>query len=202
MSLPADFDCPSERGLIFDCDGTLADTMPLHYVSWQDVMNRHGVVFEEARFYALAGQPTAFIIEQLLAEQSVAGDVRLLAEEKDAVFHQLMPKVQPIAPVVAIVRRYQGKRPMAVGSGSTRDGVQQILAHLGLRDVFDAIVGAEDVDHPKPAPDVFLRAAEQMGVSPEDCRVYEDGDLGIQAARRAGMAVSDVRTVFQPRRLT
>lgn len=188
-------DQPTEVGLIFDCDGTLADTMPLHFVSWQETMSKYGVELGEERFYALAGQPTVHIIENLLREQSVEGDALAMAAEKDAAFHRLLPEVQPIEPIVEIAKRYRGTRRMGVGSGSTRSAVEQILKHIGLDDFFDAIVGAEDVDKPKPAPDVFLHVAELIGIKPTDCRVYEDADLGLEAARRAGMTAFDIRTI-------
>lgn len=194
-------DQPAESGLIFDCDGTLADTMPLHYVSWQEVTSKYGLDFSEERFYSWAGQPTVFILEKLLAEKSKSGDAQAIAREKDEVFHQLLDRVEPIEPIVEIARKYRGSCRMGVGSGSTRDAVQQILKHIGLDDFFDAVVGAEDTENPKPAPDVFLRVAELIKVDPTDCRVYEDADLGLEAARRAGMSAFDIRTVFTPKRI-
>lgn len=202
MNLMDAVDQPQEAGLIFDCDGTLADTMPLHFVSWQQSMAPYGLRLDEDRFYALAGQPTVFIIEKLMKEQSISGDAQQMAAEKDAAFHELLPGVQPIEPIVDIARKYRDQRRMGVGSGSTRNAVEQILKHIGLDGFFDAIVGAEDTENPKPAPDVFLKVAEQIGVPAEECRVYEDADLGIEAAKRAGMSAFDIRTVFTPRRIT
>ena len=195
-------DRPDEPGLIFDCDGTLADTMPLHYKSWNIVLARVGIEFGEDRFYALAGQPAIFIIEKLSAEQDIKCDSKLVADEREQIFLELLPLVEPIEPIVAIARAYRDERRMGVGSGSTRASILQILKHIGMDNFFDAVVCAEDTTEPKPAPDVFLKVAEQIGVEPNQCRVYEDGDLGLDAARRAGMSCFDIRTVHSPRRVT
>lgn len=190
------------EGLIFDCDGTLADTMPLHFISWQTTMSKHGIEFDENRFYSLAGQPTVSIIDTLLNEQSLAGNAIAIAAEKEAAFLQVLPQVQPIKPVVEIARKYRHSHPMGVGSGSNRDVVIQVLKHIGLDGFFDAVVGAEDTANHKPEPDVFLEVARLIKVQPDRCRVYEDADLGIEAARRAGMMWFDVRLVHTPRRIT
>lgn len=194
-------DQPTESGLIFDCDGTLADTMPLHFLSWHEVMNDHGIEFTEDRFYALAGQPTVHIIEKLMNEQEIHGDARALADEKEHRFLELIPRVQPIKPIVRIARNFRQRCRLGVGSGSSRDSVHKVLEQIGLANLFDAVVGAEDTPNPKPAPDVFLEVARRIGVAPGDCRVYEDADLGIEAAHRAGMSSFDIRTVHTPRRI-
>ncbi len=189
-------------GLIFDCDGTLADTMPLHFISWQTTMKRYGIEFGEDRFYMLAGQPTIQIIETLLAEQSIVGDAESIAVEKEQAFLEILPQVEPIKPVVEIARKFRESHPMGVGSGSNYDVVVQVLKHIGLDGFFDAIVGAEDTTRHKPEPDVFLEVAHRINVQPQECRVFEDADLGIEAARRAGMSWFDVRSVHTPRRIT
>jgi beta-phosphoglucomutase family hydrolase len=189
-------------GLIFDCDGTLADTMPLHFISWRTTMNRHGIEFGEDRFYSMAGQPTVRIIEILLAEQSKSGDANAIALEKEQAFLEVLPQVQPIEPVVEIAHQFRKTHPMGVGSGSNREVVIEVLKHIGLDGFFDAVVGAEDTKNHKPEPDVFIEVARRIEVRPNQCRVYEDADLGIEAARRAGMSWFDVRTVHTPRRIT
>jgi beta-phosphoglucomutase family hydrolase len=201
-STETNHDHGTAEGLVFDCDGTLADTMPLHFVSWQKTMARHGIDFDEDRFYSLAGQPTVQIIETLLTEQSLNGDPIEIANEKEQAFLDVLPQVQPIEPVVEIARRYRETHPMGVGSGSNHDVVVQVLKHIGLDDFFDAIVGAEDTERHKPEPDVFLKVAKLIKVEPDRCRVFEDADLGIEAARRAGMSWFDVREVHTPRRIT
>ena len=102
--------------------------------------------------------------------------------------------------MVAIARREKGKRKLAVASGGWKRVVKESLTLVGVEDLFDAIVGADDVEKGKPEPDVFLKAAEKIGVLPGNCLVYEDGDLGIEAAKRAGMEVIDVRPWYLPRR--
>lgn len=189
-------------GLVFDCDGTLADTMPLHFIAWNKTLERYGVEFNEDRFYAMAGQPTPKIIRTLLTEQGIDADVATIAQEKEDAFLVELPNVQPIEPVVAIARHFRPSKPMGVGSGSSHAVVLQVLNHIGLPDFFDAIVGAEDTEKHKPEPDVFLEVARQINVAPSGCQVFEDADLGVEAAKRAGMACFDVRAVHQPRRVT
>jgi beta-phosphoglucomutase family hydrolase len=184
------------RALIFDCDGTLADTMPLHWLAWRETTEACGLVFTEERFYAWGGMSTRLILDRLCQEQGVVIDIDRTAASRDEAFYRRANEVHPIDPVVEIVRRHRGDIPMAVASGGTRRQVETILGALGLADWFDAIVSAEDVWHPKPAPDVFLEAARRLGVEPARCTVYEDAEAGLDAARAAGMQVVDVRDLF------
>lgn len=200
MTIDSDFS--KHTGLIFDCDGTLADTMPLHYVAWRSTLNRYGIEFTEDRFYAMAGQPTVHIVRVLQAEQNVDGDAVAIADEKEHAFLETLDQVEPIGPVIDVARSYRASHPMGVGSGSSRQTVERILQHLGLSDFFDAIVGSEDTPHPKPAPDVFLEVARQIGADPQGCVVFEDADLGLEAARRGGMEAFDIRSIHTPRRIT
>jgi beta-phosphoglucomutase family hydrolase len=190
------------QGLIFDCDGTLADTMPLHYVAWRAVLDRYNVPLDENRFYAMAGQPTVHIVQLLLDEHGVDDDADRIAVEKEQAFLDVLDDVEPIEPIVAVARDYHGKLPMGVGSGSRRNVVERILNSLGIAELFDCVVGAEDTEKHKPEPDVFLEVARQLNVDPQRCRVYEDADLGVEAARRANMDWFDVRDVHTPRRIT
>jgi len=183
------------QALIFDCDGTLVDSMPVHYQAWSETFARHGIDFTEKVFYELAGTPTDRIAEIVGAAHGVVLDPVALANEKDAQFMRQTDRVQPRAAVVAIARAHRGRMPMAVASGSARVLVETELSELGLLDWFDAVLCAEDVERPKPAPDIFLTAARRLGVAPEYCRVYEDADLGLQAAKAAGMDWVDVRTL-------
>ena len=192
----------SIQALIFDCDGTLTDSMPVHYISWHATLSRHGVVFEEDRFYALGGMPTDKIIAMLSVEQGIPLDHVALAREKEADFLNQLHLVVPIEPVVRIVREQHGKLKMAVASGGWRQVVRRQLELIGYLDHFDAIVAAEDTERHKPEPDVFLEAARRLDVPPQFCRVYEDSDLGIEAARRAGMQWVDVRQWHTPRRMS
>jgi beta-phosphoglucomutase-like phosphatase (HAD superfamily) len=185
-------------GLIFDCDGTLADTMPLHWRAWQAVTARHGFVFPEERFYALGGVPTTEIFDLLIAEQGKQGfDVPALAREKEAAYTPLMVDVRRIDLVVDIALAQHGRVPMAVASGGLKHVIEQVLEQLGIRQLFAAVVTSEDVARNKPAPDIFLEAARRIGVAPARCRAYEDTDLGLQAIRAAGMEAVDVRELLR-----
>jgi HAD superfamily hydrolase (TIGR01549 family) len=183
------------KALIFDCDGTLADTMPLHWQAWQVITTKHGVVFPEARFYALGGVPSRHILQMLREEQRLSIDPIAVSREKEEEYLKLMAQVGPIHEVVEIARDHAGKLPMAVASGGTRPVIEKVLRHLDIRDLFGAVVTSEDVIHQKPAPDIFLEAARRLGVAPENCRAYEDTDIGLQAIRTAGMDAVDVRTL-------
>lgn len=185
---------PGIRGLIFDCDGTLADTMPAHHRAWVAMLQPHGIPFPEDRFYAMGGMPTAQIIRVLAAGAGVAVyDVEAMVHEKERLFLQMLDAVQPIAPVVAIANAYRNVLPMAVASGGYRDVVGRTLDRLQLRAWFQAMVTAEDTQRHKPEPDVFLEAARRLAVPPAACAVFEDTELGLEAARRAGMLGLDVR---------
>jgi len=183
------------QGLIFDCDGTLADTMPLHWRAWQVVAARHRLHLPEDRFYALGGVPSREIVKLLSAEQGLGLDHLAIAREKEAEYLPLIAQVEPINAVVGVAREHFGKLPMAVASGSTHRVLEQVLARLDIRQLFQAVVTSEDVAHQKPAPDIFLEAACRLGVPPQQCRAYEDSDLGMQAIRAAGMEAVDVRTL-------
>jgi beta-phosphoglucomutase family hydrolase len=185
---------PGTAGLIFDCDGTLADTMPAHYRAWTRMLGRFGIPFPESRFYAMGGMPTEQIIRVLAAEAGVAvTDVQAMVREKEEGFLAHLDAVRPIEPVVRIAAAFRGRLPIAVASGGYRDTVTRTLDRLGLRDWFDALVTAEDTARHKPEPDVFLEAARRLGVPAERCVVFEDTDIGLEAARRAGMWRVDVR---------
>tara|TARA_A100001037_G_scaffold284502_1_gene290964 strand:+ start:94 stop:672 length:579 start_codon:yes stop_codon:yes gene_type:complete len=185
------------RGLIFDCDGTLADSMPLHWRAWNQTCTRHEIHFTEERFYSLGGVPSRKIFAMLAEEQGLTIDPIALSREKEEAYLPMMPELQPIKPVVAIARAHRGRLPMAVATGGQRRCISKILEHLGIADWFDALVTSEDVENPKPAPDTFLKAAEQIGIDPAHCRAFEDTDLGMQAIRASGMEAVDVRELLK-----
>ncbi len=187
------------KGLIFDCDGTLADTMPLHWQAWRKVTTRHGVRFPEARFYALGGVPSRDIFQMLREEQNLNLDPLALAHEKEEEYLKSMARVGPVKAVVRIAREHAGRLPLAVASGGMRPIIEQVLVHLGIRQWFTAVVTSEDVARQKPAPDIFLEAARRLGVPPRFCRAYEDTDLGLQAILAAGMHAVDVRELVRAR---
>ncbi len=184
------------QGIVFDCDGTLADTMPLHWIAWQAVARRHKFIFPEDRFYSLGGVPSRDILKMISEEQGVPMDHLAVAREKEAEYLPLMSQVGPIKIVVDVARENYGRIPLAVASGGVRHIIEQVLEHLQIRDLFQTIVTSEDVVHQKPAPDIFLEAARRIGVPPQFCRAYEDTDLGLQAIRAAGMEAVDVRPLI------
>jgi beta-phosphoglucomutase family hydrolase len=187
------------RGLIFDCDGTLADTMPLHWHAWQMVTQRHGLHFPEDRFYSLGGVPSRDILKMLAGEQGRSLDHIAVAHEKEETYLPLMAQVEPVHAVVEIVKANHGKIPMAVASGGTEKIITMVLERLNLRHLFAAVVTSEMVKNQKPAPDIFLEAARRIGVEPKFCRAYEDTVLGLQAIRAAGMEAVDVRELIARR---
>jgi beta-phosphoglucomutase-like phosphatase (HAD superfamily) len=185
---------PGTAGLIFDCDGTLADTMPAHYKAWLAMLGPFRIPFPEPRFYAMGGMPTAAIIRALAADAGVAvTDVDAMVRTKEEGFLTHLDAVTPVGPVLAVAAAYRGKLPIAVASGGYRDTITRTLDRLGVRDWFDALVTAEDTARHKPDPDVFLEAARRLGVAAGACVVFEDTEIGLEAARRAGMVGIDVR---------
>jgi beta-phosphoglucomutase family hydrolase len=191
MKLP-----PHIKGLIFDCDGTLADTMPLHWHAWQMVTQRHNLHFPEDRFYSFGGVPSRDILKQLAQEQGRSLDHIAVAHEKENLYLPLIAQVKPIQAIVTIAQANFGKIPLAVASGGTQSIIVEVLEHLKIRQLFAAIVTNEMVKRQKPAPDIFLEAARRIGVPPQRCRAYEDTDLGMQAIRAAGMDAVDVRELL------
>ena len=193
MTDPADF-----QAIIFDCDGTLADTMPIHYLSWQKVLVPRGLHFSETRFYAMGGWSVREIIEVLSREQGIPVDADAIIAEKERLHEGPGSRAVAIPEVVSVAHEWHGRVPLGVGTGGTRTFCTRTLRELGILELFDAIVCAEDVPNGKPAPDIFLEAARLLGVSPDGCLVYEDTDPGIEAAKRAGMGCIDVRDLRQP----
>jgi HAD superfamily hydrolase (TIGR01509 family) len=191
---------PAPRA-IFDLDGTLADTMPVHFRAWQDVGARHGIVFPVERFYSLGGVPTRTIAAMLVEEQRARVDAARLTADKEAAFLARFHEIGPIEPVCEIARRHAAAAPIAIATGGRREIAERTLAAIGLRGLFEVVVTAEDTARHKPEPDVFLEAARRLGAAPADCTVYEDTDLGLEAARRAGMTPVDVRALLGGGRL-
>lgn len=186
--------------LIFDCDGTLADTMPIHYVAWSAMLREHGIDFPETTFYAMGGMPSERIIRQLAHEQQITvHDVIAMVDDKESRFLGMIERVQPIASVVGVACAHRGVLPMAVASGGERRIVRRTLGIIGVDEWFDAVVGAEDTERHKPEPDVFLEAARRIGIDPDACVVFEDTEMGLEAGRRAGMHTVDVRPWYLPR---
>jgi beta-phosphoglucomutase family hydrolase len=188
---------PKAKGLIFDLDGTLADTMPIHYIAWKNAASRYGIDFSPELFGQLAGIPLYPTVEKLneLFEKDI--DPYEMGNIKEAEFEFNMHLTPQIQIVTNLVHKYHGKIPMAVGTGGARRLALKTLEIIGLQDYFSILVCSEDVSHYKPHPETFLKCAELMGVAPVDCEVFEDGGLGIQAAQAAGMMVVDVTKYYE-----
>jgi len=181
-------------GYIFDCDGTLIDSMPIHYKAWDAAMKQRGLkeALSEDLFYSLGGVPTLKVAELIAKHYGLSIDPLEVFHLKENLFVEMLPEVATIHPVVEFARRISKTRPVSVASGGPRAVVQRSLELAGLADIFEIVVTADDVVHGKPAPDMFLLAARLMGVPPEKCLVFEDAVPGIQAAHAAGMQVVHV----------
>ena len=175
------------RAYLFDCDGTIADSMPLHYKAWKKALAEYGCTYDEDLFYAWGGKPVRKIIADLNEMQGLSMPVDALAALKESYYHAQLAELKAIPEVLEHIEAMHGRIPFAVVSGSRRASVVGSLTALGLLDKFDVLVCAEDYKHGKPAPDCFLMAAEKLGIASGYCLVFEDTQLGIQAASAAGM---------------
>jgi len=172
---------------LFDCDGTIVDSMPLHYKAWKRALAEWNCDFEERRFYAWGGMPIVEIISTLNKEHGLAMPVGVVAHRKENLYYELLPELKAIPEVIEHIEARHGQIPFAVVSGSTRDSVIASLTTTHLLDRFNAFVCAGEYKNSKPHPEAFLMAAEKVGIAPEKCLVFEDTDMGIQAATAAGM---------------
>jgi beta-phosphoglucomutase family hydrolase len=187
------------RAYLFDCDGTIADSMPLHYIAWKKALGEWGCEFDEELFYAWGGKPVVEIIATLNQMRGLQMPVEAVAVRKEALYYDLLPELQPVAEVLEHIEAQHGRIPFAVVSGSSRESVVKSLTTLGLLAKFDTVVGAEDYARSKPAPDAFLVAAERLGVAPADCLVFEDTEMGMKAAAAAGMTAVRVPSPLERR---
>jgi HAD superfamily hydrolase (TIGR01509 family) len=178
----------SFNAYLFDCDGTIADSMPLHYMAWSKALAEWNCEFTQELFYAWGGMPVADIISALNIKQGLNMPVEDVARRKEQLYYEFLPQLRAVPEVLEHIEARHGQIPFAVVSGSTRDSVTASLKALQLLDRFDTMVCAGDYAKSKPDPEPFLVAAERLGVAPPDCLVFEDTDMGIQAATAAGMA--------------
>ena len=175
------------RAYLFDCDGTIADSMPLHYKAWKRALAEYGGTYDEDLFYSWGGKPVRKIIADLNEMQGLNMPVDVLAARKETFYHAQLPELKGIPDVIEHIEAMHGRIPFAVVSGSRRQTVVGSLTALNLLDKFDILVCAEDYTHGKPSPEGFLLGASKLGVAPQHCLVFEDTELGIQAATAAGM---------------
>ncbi|MBP6704772.1 MAG: HAD family phosphatase, partial [Vicinamibacteria bacterium] len=176
-------------GYIFDCDGTLVDTMPLHFRAWSQALQRAGLreELDEELFYSLGGTPTRKVAQLLAKHYGLVIDVERVFHHKEERFLEMQAEMKVIKPVVDFARALHGRAPMSVASGGPKPVVMKTLELMGLDQLFPVVVTPEDVTHGKPSPDMFLLAAQLMGVPPERCLVFEDAGPGFEAATAAGM---------------
>jgi HAD superfamily hydrolase (TIGR01509 family) len=175
------------KAYLFDLDGTLADSMPLHYRAWMQAVTEAGGQFPEDVFYELGGVPIVKTVEILNERFGTHMPPEKTAHDKEQLYYAMLPDLKPIAAVVAHVHAMHGKIPLGIVSGSPRASIAQTLERIGLGGEFDIIVGAEDYTHGKPDPEPFLTAAKKLNLAPADCLVFEDADAGIASAVAAGM---------------
>jgi beta-phosphoglucomutase-like phosphatase (HAD superfamily) len=187
------------QAYLFDCDGTIVDSMPLHYATWIEALAEWNCVFDEQLFYAWGGRPVADIIATLNDMHGLRMPVDDVVRRKESLYHEHISRLQTVPEVLEHIEHSHGRIPFAVVSGSTREAVTASLAMLNLLDRFDVLVCAGDYQRAKPDPEPFLLAASRLGVDPARCLVFEDTDLGIQAATAAGMASVKVLAPWERR---
>lgn len=184
---------PDTKGLIFDLDGTLSDSLPVHVATWNKIGDKYGFEFDTQILYEMTGRPTIEFARRVVNQYNLTISPEEIVRLKRQAFWDSSDLLKQVDEVVALVKNYFGKLPLAVGTGASRKSAEVQLKTLKLIHYFDAIVSADDVTNHKPYPDTFLKCASLMGVEPQFCQVFEDGDLGIAAAEEAGMIVTDVR---------
>lgn len=185
----------SFEAYLFDCDGTIADSMPLHYVAWSKALAEQGCAFSEDLFYAWGGMSVAEIIFTLNELRGLNMPVADVGKRKEELYFENLPRLRAVPEVLEHIEASYGRIPLAVVSGSTRESVTASLRALHILDKFDTLVCAGDYRKSKPDPEPFLIAARRLGIAPENCLVFEDADMGIQAATAAGMASVKVSKV-------
>lgn len=192
-----DFPIEGFEAVIFDCDGTLVDSMPAHFDAWCEALASYGAggIFKEDVFFAMGGRPTRDIVEDLNSEYGLKLNPEAIALAKREAFLRKLHLVEFIDEVAEFARKLTGKMPLAVASGGSRYVVEKTLRLLNCSDWFDEVVTADDVQNGKPSPDIFLKAAELLGVAPGKCLVIEDAPPGVMAAEAAGMQVFTVPMV-------
>jgi HAD superfamily hydrolase (TIGR01509 family) len=176
------------KAYLFDCDGTIVDSMPLHYIAWKKALAEWNCEFDEKLFYAWGGRPIAEIIATLNERHGLKMPVETVERRKESLYYEMLPQLKVVPEVLEQIEAHHGKIPFAVVSGSTRESVTASLDTVKLLDRFEVFVCAGDYAKSKPDPEGFLLAAAKLGVAPKDCLVFEDTEMGIRAATAGGMA--------------
>lgn len=191
-TLPADIEA-----IVFDCDGTLADTFGAHFRAFRDILADYQVAFEAEFYHARLGLSRYQLLEELKQAQGKPFDEQAVAEHNTAAFLAHLPAIQPIPYTHDILRSQYGRLKLGVASGGQRSIVEATLKAIGVYDMLDTIVTIEDTGVGKPAPDLYLLAAERLNVAPRFVVAYEDSDEGMEAAERAGIRVIDIRPFYR-----
>ena len=173
---------------LFDCDGTIADSMPLHYIAWKRALGEWSCPFDKQLFYSWGGKSVADIIATLNEKYGLSMPVKFVEQRKERLYYELLPQLKAVPEVLEHIDDAYGRVAFAVVSGSTKESVTASLASLNLLHRFEMLVCAGDYKKGKPDPEAFLLAATKLGIAPEGCLVFEDSNMGIEAARLAGMA--------------
>ncbi len=190
---------PKAKALIFDLDGTLVDSMPLHYEAWKEVCATGGLDFSEEEFYGLAGVPSDRIFEIINERHGTDFDPPYHSQIKEDTYLKKIHQLKPVQQVLDLAIEHFGKMPMSIGTGSPGDHSWEAVKSLGLDKYFDILISKNDVMIGKPNPETFLKCAAAMNIEPQFCQVFEDGDPGLEAAKSAGMIATDIRTYLAPR---
>ncbi|MGL1885456.1 MAG: HAD-IA family hydrolase [Reichenbachiella sp.] len=181
------------KGLIFDLDGTILDSMPLHYKGYLHGLSQWNVHYPEEVFYTRGGIPTKTTFEMIAEENNIQNfDIEKALQLKREFVDTQLDKITLVTHVMDVIKEYHGKLPMAVGTGSNRNTVDHMFEMHGLGEYFEHVVTATEVSHHKPHPETFLKCAELIAIAPKDCIVFEDGKPGMVAAESAGMQVIDI----------
>jgi beta-phosphoglucomutase family hydrolase len=188
---------PQAKGLIFDLDGTLVDSIRIHYEAYMKVLAPYNIRFDISYMFTFTGMPSLECSTIIIRDLNVPMTPRELMDKKEQLFMQSVDKIELIEPVMQIVRHYKGKLPMGIATGSERIVAEDIIKRTGLDKYMDAVVTSDDVTHPKPHPETFEKCAQLLGVNPNECMAFEDGEHGMVAARKAGMWVVDVKPYYE-----
>jgi len=187
------------RAVVFDMDGVLVDSGAHHREAWSRMLGELGVTAPPGFWRKTIGRPAVEAVPLVLGEPVAPAEARRLANRKHHHYATLAARGLPaVAGVIAFVETLRAHAvPLAVATSARRSDVIELLGPLGLLDRFGVVVAAEDVTRGKPDPEVYLQAARRLGAPPEDCLVFEDAIVGVQAARGSGMRVFGVATAYE-----